>query len=286
MIELTFKNRRFVHAFSLGLLLFVCSGASCIYNTPTVEFPPPMIFQSVPDAYALANQLNKSRNIQQLQNPSVRIKMRNLPALEASVLLERPSHFRLRGSVKLMGEVIDIGSNDDVFWMASKVGPNPTIMIARHNEFLSQLDRQQLPVSPLWLVEALGLVELDPSTLLGPISQRADGRIEVIAPTPQYGAGYFHAIVADPRTGVVHEVLLRDGTGRLVAMSTLSDHEYYKSVDYSLPNRVVAEFYPQNEQPIKFDMQFVPYSVNSLGIDTGANWQLPDTRGLTVSELR
>ncbi len=93
---------------------------------------------------------------------------------------ERPRRFRMTGGVSRMtGTEFDLGSNDELFWMATRHGPSPTLYYARHDEFAVQMDRQILPVSPEWLVEAMGIVELDPGTLLGTPRTGADGLVEI-----------------------------------------------------------------------------------------------------------
>ena len=73
----------------------------------------------------------------------------------------------------LPGPGVDLGSNDDEFWVwlqTGGTGQAPMMMYANHVEFAQTLSKQKTPIRPDWLIDAMGLVALQPqSEFEGPI---------------------------------------------------------------------------------------------------------------------
>ncbi|MFN9911026.1 MAG: hypothetical protein ACK53L_00490, partial [Pirellulaceae bacterium] len=162
------------------LLLGSSSGATCNPHRSIREFQPPVIFQQAPDLDQLSEVLNRTRAIHQLQANTLSIRVPDIPPLSARMVWERPRRFRMDGGIsRLTGTEFDIGSNDEMFWMATRHGPSPSLYYARHDQFALQLERQILPVSPDWLIEAMGIIDLDPTSVIGQPHPQADGLIEI-----------------------------------------------------------------------------------------------------------
>ncbi len=169
-------TKKLLYAFGLLFSLFTTTGATCIPKRSLNEFAPPIIFANTPDVSQISEVLNRTRAIQQLQSNAVSIRIPDLPKLNAKMVWERPRRFRMTGGLSSMtGTDFDLGSNDEIFWMATRHGPQPSLHFARHDQFALQMERQVLPVSPDWLIEALGVIELDPSTVIGTPYVQAQG---------------------------------------------------------------------------------------------------------------
>lgn len=274
------------HLIASILVLYIAMGAACPFRKPQVSYPlPPEQFSALPTIDQIAEQLNKSRGIQQLQANLLTIKLRGAPSIQGSLAWQRPRFFRVRGSAGIIGDVLDLGSNQDSFWMSVRQGVRPTLYVASHSQFERQIQRQVLPVSPVWLVEALGIVDFDPQQVVQPMQTRADGYLEVTSAITMAGQYHFRTLVLEPRTAVVRQILLRDSTGRLLATSTLSDHEYQQSVDYSLPRRVYVQLIPIAGEQLDLELEVPGYLVNYLQGDDASRWTMPDTRGSEVVDL-
>lgn len=230
--------------------------------------------------------MNNSLQITRLQSDNLTVSGPDMPTnLSGKVKWERPYNFRLEAGLPLMGNVLAAGSNSEMFWLKTQMPSPPTLYYARHDEFDRQTGpRAILPVSPLWLREAMGVVELDPSMPHDPPILRPDGRLEVRSMIPSSHGSYRRHIVLNPSTGVMEQTLLYNQVGKLVAIAEQSDHEYHAKIDYSLPRKVDIQLLPDSGQKIVFSVQVGFYLINQ---DTGAidDFALPEARGLTAVDL-
>jgi hypothetical protein len=282
----TLKLHRSLTTLATVALLFVSSGATCIPKRPISAFAPPTLFQGAPDVQQLLEAINRSRAIVQLQSNAVTIDAEGIPKLSAKMVWERPKRFRMTGGLSsLTGTEFDLGSNDEYFWMSTRRGPSPTVFYARHDQFAAQVDRQILPVSPEWLIEALGVVELDPNTIIGTPHALADGQIEIKSTMESPIGPYRRTIVVDPKSAVIRRVMLQDPSERLIATSSLSNHQYYSSVQVSLPRNVQAQLIPIGGPPIDLTLDVGYYTINDNQGQDPARWAFPDTRGYQAFDL-
>ena len=103
-----------------------------------------------------------------------------MPRLSATLNLERERRFRLRASLPIvLGAGIDLGSNDELFWFEVPEGISKTLYYARHDQYRQQLHRAVLPVDPTWVMDALGLVQIDPNAVVAGPVKREDGKLEI-----------------------------------------------------------------------------------------------------------
>ncbi|MDZ4848845.1 MAG: hypothetical protein SGI77_06100 [Pirellulaceae bacterium] len=267
-------------------VFFVTSGATCIPRRSHNEFQPPALFQTAPDINQLTEVINRTRAIQQLQSNAVTVRIPDVPTLSAKIVWERPRRFRMTGGLSRMtGTDFDLGSNDDVFWMATRHGPSPTLYYARHDQFASQIDRQILPVSPEWLIEAMGIVDLDPNTMIGTPRPQADGLIEIESAIASPIGQYRRTILVDPKYGLVRQILLRDPSGRLIGSSILSNHQYYQAIQTSLPHNAKVQLIPSGGPPMNLEVDVGFYTVNDNQGQDDARWTPPQPAGYTTVDL-
>lgn len=268
------------------LLVFSCTGATCLPRKTISEFQPPILFQQQPDVQQIAAAVNRSQNVQKLQSNVVSIRFPgNLGSLNANLNYEKEKRFRVQGSASLGLGSVDIGSNDEVFWMGIRQGASPTLFYAQHAQFEQQLNRQILPVSPLWLIEAMGIISIDPYQITNQPTLRPDGLLEVRTSTPSPVGNYTRTLMIDPKYGYVRHLFLNDPNGRLVARSSMSDQQYYSAIEYSLPHRVEVQLIPQGTDPMDMVLEIHQYNVNSLDPSMPNLFQFPDTRGYKVEDL-
>jgi hypothetical protein len=180
---------------------------------------------------------------------------------------------------------LDLGSNQDAFWMTIRIGMTPNLFYAQHNEFDAQQVRRILPVSPLWLIEALGVTSFDPSTLTQEPVTQTDGMIQ-LSTNVQSAIGPFQRIqVVDPQFGFTRQVFLKDPTGRLVAQAQQSNHEYYSAIQASLPHKVKIQLIPAMDPPIELDVSIGSYVVNGMSGNTGTQFAFPNKNGFNVINI-
>lgn len=280
--------RQVLHVLLTLTVTWVAGGAACYRRPPVAEFPPPpVIFQSTPTLDEVAAAVNRTDKITKLQTNSARVTAPSMSEtqLSASLMLERPKRFRLRGSIRpLPTTLVDLGSNEQVFWLQVPEGMRPTLYFARHNEYASQSQRMILPVDPTWLIDALGLVHIDPAQVTEGPTRRPDGQLEIRSDLPMPDGLYRRVCVIDSEAGFVTEQYLYGHDNRLVARATAAKHRYYEEFDCSLPHQVRVELQPAAGPPLTLEMKIGDYALNqilsgdpnlfAMPTDAGAQWDL------------
>jgi len=288
----TQKRDLAIHAIA-GLLLFclcfVSGGATCAKRRPPTEFLPPVVFRETPTLQQLIDHTNRSLAIQRIESNNLTISSPGITGqLSGNLQWERPHNFSLQAYMgsRVLGTVLAAGSNRDMFWLQSQMPPPPTLYYARHDDFESQLGpRHILPVSPLWLREALGIVEFDPSfEHEGPIV-RSDNKLEVRSLIPSPRGPYHRVVVFSPTTLVVEETRLYDQSKKLVASAQQSDHEYFSAIQSSLPHKVIVELIPDDGNTLSFTIDVGFYLLNQPANAQTTAFTMPDATGLSTVDL-
>ncbi len=274
----------------------VTGGATCARRQVIPEFAPPVVFTSTPTLPELTQRINRSLSVQRLESNTMTITSDGLAAkLAGSLAWERPHNFSLQAypGTRLLGLAFAAGSNANEFWLQKQMGGPPTLYYANHNDFENQLGpRRMLPVSPLWLREALGVVELDPAMQhIGPrIMPGSDNKnklvIESFIPSPR--GPYRRVLVLDGQTSVVEQTLLYDrvgADGKLVAVAQQSAHQYYSAIDYSLPHKVNIQLQPDEGPPLAFSVEVEFFMVNEAASSDPAAFTMPEATGLSTVNI-
>jgi hypothetical protein len=249
-------------------MLFVSGGATCSRRQPTTPFPPPpVVFSVTPSLQDLTTTVNRTQNIRQLSSNSASVEMLsmpNLPRLGATLNLERERKFRLRASLPIVFTGVDMGSNDEVFWFEVPEGMSKTLYYARHDEYQQQLTRAILPVDPTWIMDALGLVQLDPATVIaGPIT-RSDGKLEIRNTIQMPDGTYQRVCFIDAGAGFVTDQFLYSPSGNLIARSAASQHVFYPEPQCAIPHRVEVHLAPAVGPPLSMRIEVASYAINQL----------------------
>ncbi|MCA9132197.1 MAG: hypothetical protein KDA45_03550, partial [Planctomycetales bacterium] len=235
---------------------FVAGGATCARRQTIAEFAPPRIFETPPTLEELATQINHSLAVQRIESNTLSISSPDVVGrLSGSLAWERPHNFQLQAymGTKAFG-IFKAGSNSEMFWLQRQV-PSPTLFYAKHDEFESQLGpRTMLPVSPLWLREALGVVEIDPALHHNGPNARPDGKLEIETFIPSPRGPYRRVLVLDAQYSTIEQTLLYNQVGKLVAIAQQSEHQYYSAIDWSLPHKVDVQLQPDDGPPWAFSV--------------------------------
>ncbi len=283
-------------AWSLLSLCFICSGATCARRRTISEFTPPVVFSQTPTLEQLIEHANRSLDIERIESNTLTITSPDIMAkLSGNLQWERPHNFNLQAYMgsRVLGTALAAGSNAEMFWLQTQTPPPATLYYARYNEFEMQPGpRRILPVSPLWLREALGIIEFDRSLEHeGPLV-RTDGKLEVRSLIPSPRGAYRRVVVFAPTTGAIEETMLYDQSNRLVARAQQSEHEYYSAIKSSLPHRIIVQLLPDSGpmdsgQPtaLSFTIDVGLYMINQPGNAQVSAFTLPDATGLSTVDL-
>lgn len=272
----------------LTLLVMGNSGASCSpgWRNPWASLGPPAptllaTGASAPQIVAAVNQNTSRIHTYAANNATITVPGMVGPMLQGNIAIERPQRFRLRAGTALSGPEIDFGSNEQLFWFWVKRNVPPALYYTRHDQYATSAARQILPIEPSWLMDALGLITLDPAAAYeGPFS-RSDGSLELRGQVATPSGPMSRVVVVNPTTAQVMEQHLYDPAGTLVASADLQRYRYDPINQVSLPERVSINV-PQAQLSLVIDLNQIV--VNQPIVDAQA-FTLPTIEGFPAVDL-
>jgi hypothetical protein len=208
--------------------------------------------------------------------------MMSLPLLTGNIAAERPGRFRLTAGT-IAGQELDLGSNDELFWMWVRRNQPPAVYICRHSQFANSNIRQVMPVEPSWLLAALGMVDLDPASVFDGPLPRGDGTLELRS-WMQSSLGTLQRVtVVDARRAWVVEQHVYDQAGKtLLASAVAETHRYYPVEQVSLPEMLSIRL-PTAGIAMKINLGTM--QINQLSGDRAQLWALPTFEGYPQYDL-
>ena len=272
--------------------LFAGSGASCqrpMSFSPFASAGPPAP-QVLPEA-ATREQIIAAVNANSSRvrsitatNASITIAdTMNLPILTANIAAERPNRVRITAGTAITGQEMDLGSNDQLFWMWVRRNQPPAAYFCRHDQFANSAIRQMMPVEPKWLLSAMGMSDIDPATVVDGPLPRSDGTVEIRSVLPSVSGNLQRVTVIDARRAWVVEQHVYDPSGRTLLASTVAEtHQYYPAEQVSLPQRISLRL-PTAGTALKIDMGTV--QINQLLGDPAQLWAMPAFDGYQKYDL-
>ncbi len=274
----------------LGLLVTVslvgASGASCPqvlrgYQVGIMPLPRTLPAQATLEQVITAVHDNTDR-VRSYMAPQAVLAAKGVPRLSAQVACEPLRRFRLRAQTSLSGSELDIGSNDDLFWLWIRRHEPPVMLYCRHDQYGQATARRILPIRAEWLPELLGLVRFDPADRHeGPFGT-ADGRIEVRSRITTPDGELVRSTLLDATTGLVTEQHLFTAAGERLASGRMSRHRVDPASGAALP-RVVEVSWPASG--VDFTLELNAVSVNTPMGDPGQLWMMPAYEGYEPIDL-
>jgi hypothetical protein len=264
--------------------LFSASGASCPKMFTQYTQPLPRVLPPKPTIEQVIEVVNRNNSqIQSFAANRAQLSGAGLPTtLRASVAFERPQRFRLRAETGISGTEFDLGSNDELFWFWVRRSQPPAMYYCRHEQFAASQARQMMPFEPAWLIEALGVVQLDPALPhQGPYFLPNDRlRIDTIRDTPQ--GPVTKVTIIDGSQGWVLEQHLYDARRQLLASSVASGHRRDPLSGLIMPTAVQLHC-PPAQLSLRLDLGNVEIN-RPLG-DAAALWAMPNYSGAPVVNM-
>jgi hypothetical protein len=257
------------------LLLFTSGGCPWMWSRPGEVLQPTLPATATLDQIIAAVNDNTAR-IHSISAMQASISLPGVPTVPVSLALEPPLRFRLRASTALTGTEVDLGSNEELFWIWVRRNQPPAVYYCRHDQFANSAARQIMPVEPEWIVEALGLVHFDPADQpQGPTPVGA-GRVQIKTVRHSSIGDLTKITVVDPARAIVLEQDLYDGSGHLVAAARTSDHRHDPVTGVILPRHIEID-YPSAQLTMKIDIKDL--QVNTLGPQNAQLWTKPEYSG-------
>ncbi|HBB75444.1 MAG TPA: hypothetical protein DC048_13470, partial [Planctomycetaceae bacterium] len=179
--------RRATVSRGVALLLLVAvvssSGASCPrvlrgYQIGAMPLPRALPVGATLEQ-VMATVHDNTARVRSLMVPQAVLLVPGVPRLSARVACEPPRRFRLQAQTAITGPELDIGSNDDLFWLWLRQHKPPVIAFCAHDKYAQSNARRLLPIRADWMPELLGLVQFRPEDAHDGPFPVADGRIEI-----------------------------------------------------------------------------------------------------------
>lgn len=289
---MTFIDKSTSHA-SLPLILFVTvvvliagSGASCPnvirgYQVGVMPLPRTLPAQPTREQIIAAVEDNTSR-VRSYSASQAVLSVPGVPRLSAQVACEPPRRFRLRAQTSLTGNELDIGSNDDLFWLWIRRHEPPIMLFCQHDQYEQSSARQVVPIRADWMPELLGLVRFSPQDRHEGPFVAADGRLEIRSTIDSPDGPLIRSVILHPLTGLVEEQHLFTSAGKRLASVRASRHRMDPGSGAALP-RLIDVSWPGSG--VEFTLEVTSLITNVPAADPGQLWQMPTYDGYQPVDL-
>jgi hypothetical protein len=246
---------------------------------PPGPTPPPISPQ--PTLQQLMAAVNENtRRVQSLDTNRATLSVAGYPSLRADLAYQQPGRLRLR-AMALGSTEVDLGSNDELFWVWIKRNSPPAVYFARHEE-VARSPQTAVPIEPAWLVESLGLVQFDLNGRhTGPFV-RGGGQLEIRTAITGPNGDRTKVTVIDGRYGWVLEQHLYDANRQRLASATASGFAYDPVTQTSMPNQVKIQW---PEAAMSITLTLNDLRINQLGPDSNNLWTIPEMPGTNYVNL-
>jgi len=275
---------------SIGLLVVVAalaaSGASCPqairgYQVGVSPLPRVLPAQaSLEQIFATVH--DNTRRVRSYLAPQAVLAVPGVPRLSAQVACEPPRRFRLRAQTAVTGNELDIGSNDDLFWLWIRRHEPPVMLFCRHDAYAQSAARKLLPLRADWMPELLGLVNFRAEDKHEGPYVLPDGRLEIRSRMVAPEGDMLKSTILDATTGLVMEQHLFTVAGERLASVRTSRHRVDPQSGATLP-RLVEVSWPASG--VEFQLELNTITTNAPASDPGQLWQMPSYEGYTPVNL-
>ncbi len=275
---------------SVAVLLVVMAVASSGATCPSVlrgyqvgTMPLPRVLPPQPSLDQIIGAIHD--NTQRVRNymaPQAVISVPGVPRLSAQVACEPPRRFRLRAQTAVSGNELDLGSNDDLFWLWIRRHEPPVMLFCRHDQYAQSSARRLLPIRADWMPELLGLISFNPADSHEGPFPLADGRLEIRSRLTSPDGELLKSTLVDNTTGLVLEQHLFTPTGERLASVRTTQHRVDPTSGAALPRKVEVSW-PASDVNFTLDLKAV--TTNMPASDPGQLWQMPAYEGYEPIDL-
>lgn len=273
------------------LVLFSCllsPGCAWLRNAFYRGAAPPTVFTSDVTKEQIIERVNANSKAIQSMQAKVHVRATGTPTLSGDLSVEQPSRMRMQvGLLNMTSSGIDIGSNDEEFWVWLKTplpGQPPAVLFAKHNEYENSQAKQMLPIEPAWVIDSLGLAFFEPTAEhTGPF-QRPDGNLEIQSRYQSPSGTMIKSIIVDPQSSVVLAQEINKN-GVTIASSKASKHQYFKEIGASIPRMVEIEVGSNTPQAGKVVIELSNILPNSIDETYAGMWQMPQPQNINMIDI-
>ena len=281
----------------IAVSFWLATSIGCSFSRVGTNAPLPIAFNAPPTMQQVVTTINANTGrVQQLHSDSVSLSMPRMPigrlsaTLDVERLPDQPARLRLGGEL-LGSRELDMGSNGDEYWIWMKRNQPPTVLWGRHAEFYRSAASEILPVPPSFIIEALGLVSIDPNSLMHDqpyqSSSKVPGVIELQTRVPTPGGDLTRVFQVDQEKAAILQQAVYDTNvypPRLLAVATASDFTHDPQFGVVLPRKINVSLPPAR---IGFNFEVDNYTINEPvpESDWRRLWAVPSLQGHQYLDL-
>ena len=230
----------------------------------------------------------RAQAVQQLNAP-VTVKIPGAPKIRGSLQVEFPKRMRLKAGVLGVSEMgVDAGSNEQQFWVWSKMslpGSPAALYFANHDQYQNSQARSQIPMEPEQIINALGLVTLDPNGRhYGPFPE-GKRHVRLYTIENVNGARQTRMLLINANTAAVEQTSVYDQNNQLVAYANALKFKNYNQHKISLPQKIEIHVVQPGKDDFVMKVDLGSFSVNSLFGDPNQMWAMPEARNVNRVDL-
>lgn len=207
--------------------------------------------------------------------------MPGVPILRGNIAAVRPDKLRLQASTALTGAEVDLGSSGEIFWSWVKRSEPPALYFVRRDQLASSAAGQLLPVEPSWLLDALGLAQINPAEVRQGPTAVDRSRLELVSVASTPRGPVTKRTIVDAQRAWILEQYVYSQTGELLASSVARSHRYYPEAGVSLPQELEIRV-PSAELSLTISLGTV--QINQLA-DVPQLWTMPTIPGTPTVDL-
>jgi hypothetical protein len=203
-------------------------------------------------------------------------------AVPGEVLVEAPRNFRIRVSHPIGGgEELDVGSNNDEFWIWQKEMNPPYLLTAHHEDMPLAMQVFRVPFQPDWIMEVFGVIPIEADQYRLQRDPRLQ-HVELIADTQTPGGQQVRKVVkVDSRRGWVSEYRLETPEGKLIASAHLEDYEATPQTKLLIPKTIRIQW---PDQDLTLTARLGDVVINPPELPAMA-WQVPEKQGFKQLDM-
>jgi len=273
-------------ALVVGVVCVAASGASCPNALKTYQVGTMPLPRALPPQPSLEQVIDvvhdNTRRVRSYTAPQAVLAVPGVPRLTARVACEPPRRFRLQAQTSITGPELDIGSNDDLFWLWLRQHKPPVIAFCRHDRYAQSEARRLLPIRADWMPEILGLVTFRPEDRHDGPFPLPDGRLEVRSRIAAPEGEMLKSTILDGTSGLVVEQHVFTAGGERVASVRTSRHRVDPPSGAALPRRVEVSWPASG---VDFTLEIAGITTNMTAADPALLWQMPAYPGYEPIDL-
>jgi hypothetical protein len=243
--------------------------------------PPPCVLPDDATQAEVVNHLNENtKKIVSWRTTKATIEPRGAGILVRSVgamiAVESPRNFRLIATNPMTGgNEVDLGSNSEHFWFWNRRNEDRCVYQARHDQLPGGLRRFPIPFQPDWIMESLGVIEINPEEQMTMQPGPAGSHTVLLVADRASPEGFKvrKVTVVDLCHGVIREHALWDARSQLIARAVLTNYVADPKAAGAVIARKIDLEWPQAK--LGMTMTLADIEVNPDRIPP-RTWKVPD----------